>query len=112
MFLPAIPAYLWLWPNVKGTGWFVPVQAAVCLYFMAGSLIIGLRRWSSRDLGLNRDGIGLSLACGAVFLAAQVAGRFAVNLPFEPQPVSLAGLIGDIAFYFVLVGLALYLWEE
>ena len=26
MFLPGIPAYLWLWPNVEGTAWFMPVQ--------------------------------------------------------------------------------------
>ena len=105
MFLPAIPAYLWLWPNVRGTDWLVPAQVGVYLYLLTGALVIGRRQWTLGEIGVNRRGVGLSLACGMVFLAAWVAGRLAVNLPFEPQPVSLAGLVRDAVFYFGLVGL-------
>lgn len=84
MFLAAIPAYVWLWPNVKGTAWLMPVQVAVYLYFLAGCLLIGLRRWSLSQLGLNRQGVGLSLICGGGFIAAWILGRLATNLPTEP----------------------------
>ena len=45
LFLPGIPAYIWLWPNLESTDWFMPVQVLVYVYFLAGGLIIG-RRWS------------------------------------------------------------------
>jgi len=104
MFLPAIPAYLWLWPNVKGTAWLMPVQVAVYLYFLAGCLFIGLRRWDLGQLGLNRQGIGLSLLCGTAVLIILVLGRLATDLPLDPQPLTLRRLVGEIAFYFGLVG--------
>jgi hypothetical protein len=43
MFLPAIPAYLWLWPNVEGTSAWI-ANSLSDLYAIAGSLVIGLRR--------------------------------------------------------------------
>jgi hypothetical protein len=43
MFLPALPAYLWLWPNVAGTSAWV-ANSLADLYAIAGSLVIGLRR--------------------------------------------------------------------
>jgi len=104
MFLPAIPAYLWLWPNVKGTPWLMPVQMAVYLYFLAGCLLIGLRRWDLGQLGLNRQGIGLSLLCGTAVLMILVLGRLATDLPLDPQPLTPRRLVGEIAFYFGLVG--------
>lgn len=36
LFSPALPAYLWLWPNVSGSEWLIPVQSAVYVYFIAG----------------------------------------------------------------------------
>jgi membrane protease YdiL (CAAX protease family) len=105
MFLPGIPAYLWLWPNVKGTAWFMPVQVAVYLYFLAGCLLVGLRRWNLSQLGLNRQGVGLSLICGAVFLVAWALGRFATDLPVGLRPMTFQRLVGEIVFYFGLVGL-------
>jgi hypothetical protein len=53
LFLPGIPAYIWLWPNVENTDWLRPVQVLVYLYFLAGCLIIGRRRWSWDQLGLH-----------------------------------------------------------
>jgi hypothetical protein len=38
-------------------------SSLVDLYVLAGTLEIGLRRWSPQDLGLNRCGLGLGLAC-------------------------------------------------
>jgi membrane protease YdiL (CAAX protease family) len=105
LFLPAIPAYLWLWPAVTGTAWHTPTQVVVYVYLVAGTLFIGLRRWSLDELGLNRRGMGLSLACGAAFLAALLLGRFATNLPFAPRPPAFMRLAWEVVYYFALVGL-------
>jgi membrane protease YdiL (CAAX protease family) len=104
MFAPALPAYLWLWPNVRGTEWLMPVQAIVYFYFLAGSLIVGLRRWNLRQLGVNRQGVGLSLICGAAFLLVFALGRLATDLPLSPQPLTLRRLAGEVGFYLGLVG--------
>jgi membrane protease YdiL (CAAX protease family) len=104
MFLPALPAYLWLWPNVKGTAWLMPVQVVVYLYFLAGCLVIGLRRWNLSQLGLNRQGVGLSLLCGTVVMLIFTLGRLATDLPLGLRPVTLQRLAGEIGFFFGLVG--------
>ncbi len=49
MFLPGIPAYIWLWPNVTGDAKTI-VNVLVYLYFLAGTLLIGLRRWNLNQL--------------------------------------------------------------
>jgi membrane protease YdiL (CAAX protease family) len=105
MFLPGIPAYLWLWPKVDGTAWLMPVQIAVYLYFLAGCLIIGLRRWNLSQLGLNRKGLGVSLVCGLVLLAGRTLVILAIDWPIGSTPLTLRGLAGDIVFLFALVGL-------
>jgi membrane protease YdiL (CAAX protease family) len=105
MFLPGIPAYLWLWPAVSETAWHRPVQVAVYLYFLAGCLVIGLRRWNLGQLGLNQQGLALSLLCGLTFLLGRSLVLLATDLPLGLQPVTLRGLVGDIVFYFALVGL-------
>jgi membrane protease YdiL (CAAX protease family) len=105
MFLPAIPAYLWLWPSVSGTTWLKPVQSAVYVYFLAGTLLIGLRRWNLDQLGLNRKGIGLSLVCGLAFVVGRILVVVATDLPWKLQPITLERIVYDVAFYFGLVGL-------
>jgi membrane protease YdiL (CAAX protease family) len=105
MFLPAIPAYLWLWPSVSGTAWLKPVQLAVYIYFLAGTLLIGLRRWNLDQLGLNRDGLGLSLACGLAFVVGRILVIVATDLPWRLQPITLERIVYDITYYFGLVGL-------
>ncbi len=60
MFLPAIPAYLWVWPNLSAAIYW-PFQIIVYLYILAGTLFIGLRRWSWSQLGVNKKGIGIAL---------------------------------------------------
>ena len=104
LFLPGIPAYLWIWPNVENTDWLKPVQVLVYLYFGAGCVIIGRRRWSWDQLGLNRNGIGLSLICGAVLIAGRILVTLSVAWPIGPTPIPIGQLIGDMAFYCVLVG--------
>ena len=104
LFLPGIPAYLWLWPNVEHTGWFMPVQAAVYLYFLAGGLVIGRRRWTWDQLGLNRRGLGLSLISGAVLIAGRILITLSVTWPGDPPALTIGRLLGDIVFYFVFVG--------
>jgi membrane protease YdiL (CAAX protease family) len=104
LFLPGIPAYIWLWPSVKSTGWFMPVQVLVYLYFLAGCLFIGRRRWNWDQLGLSRRGIGLSLICGAVLIAGRILVTLSIAWPVKPAPVTIGKFIGDIVFYFALVG--------
>ncbi len=45
LFLPAIPAYLWVWPNLEGSQVDL-FQGLVYVYMIAGSLFIGRRRWT------------------------------------------------------------------
>ncbi len=102
MFLPAIPAYLWIWPNVEGLS-LSAFQSLVYVYIFAGTLIIGLRRWRLPKLGINRSGIGLSLACTLLILAGRQLIIRSVDLGLGPPQYSFAGLVGGILFYFGLV---------
>ncbi len=103
MFLPGIPAYLWVWHSVSGTTadiW----QVVVYLYFLVGCLLIGLRRWTCNQLGLNRRGIALSLICGSSLIAILILGRLALNLPFDFQPLTVERFVFDLVYFFVIVG--------
>jgi membrane protease YdiL (CAAX protease family) len=104
LFLPGIPAYLWLWPNVEGTHWQQSVQIIVYLYFLIGCLIIGLRRWNLDQLGLNRQGLWISLLSGFSILLGRYLVYIATSLPVSLQPFSLSRLAGEFAFYFGMVG--------
>jgi len=104
MFLPGIPAYLWLWPLVDKTEWNTPVQSAVYIYFIAGMFFIGLRRWNWNQIGINRQGIGFGIACGAVLIFARTLALLSTNIPLAWQLTTLDRLIGDVAFYFLFVG--------
>lgn len=103
MFLPGVPAYLWLWPNVTADDrtW---IQVIVYLYFLAGCVIIGFRRWTPDQLGLNARGLRVSLGCGTAIILMMIAGRFAINLALEPLPITLDRMVFDIVFYIGLVG--------
>lgn len=103
LFLPGIPAYVWLWPNVAGDDrtW---IQVIVYLYFLVGSVIIGFRRWTPGQLGLNRRGLGVSLGCGTAIILMMMAGRFAIGLVWAPIPITLDRIVFDIGFYIGLVG--------
>jgi membrane protease YdiL (CAAX protease family) len=104
LFLPAIPAYLWVWPNLNGAN-DSPFQILVYLYILPGTLFIGLRRWSWSQLGINRKGIGISLASGAAILAGRLMIILSINWKIHPAQLTMIGMIGDLLFYFGLVGL-------
>ncbi len=104
MFLPAIPAYLWLWPNVAGTSAWV-ANALSDLYAIAGSLVIGLRRWSLELLGVSRKGLWMGIACALAIVTGRslVILSVAWNLP-APQ-FSPLRLVGEFVFDIALVGI-------
>jgi len=106
MFLPGIPAYLWLWPTVTGTIWETPANVLVYIYFIVCILFIGLRRWNWDAIGVNRKGIGFSIACGAVLIVARTFALASTNIPFAWQFTTLDRLLSEIFFYFALVGVA------
>ena len=105
LFLPGIPAYLWLWHWVDAhPEWNTPIQSAVYVYFIACTLFIGLRRWNWDQIGINRKGIGFSIACGAVLIVARTLALLCTNIPLAWQLTPLDRLIGDAFFYLALVG--------
>ena len=104
MCLPAIPAYLWVWPNLEGTGLWV-FQVLVYLYILAGTLFIGWRRWSFSELGVNWRGIGLSLACGFVLLTGRELVIRSVDWGAAAPYYSPLALVGQVLYYIGLVGL-------
>lgn len=104
LFLPAIPAYLWMWPNVQGASEWV-AQILVYVYVLAGTLWIGLRRWNLEQLGINRKGMWLSLVCALAILGGRFSAIQAVAWTVSPPQFSLFGLAGRILYYFGLVGL-------
>jgi membrane protease YdiL (CAAX protease family) len=104
LFLPAIPAYLWVWPNL--TGVYTDVfQVIVYLYFLAGTLFIGLRRWNWGQLGINRKGIGLTLSCGLFILVGRLLIILSIGWNVYPPPLTWLRLVASLFYYFGLVGL-------
>ena len=104
LFLPAVPAYLFLWPNVSGTAQNL-VQIMVYFYILAGTLWIGLRRWSWDQLGVNRRGFWLSLICGLFITVGRILVVLSVDWGAEPPAFNFLRLAGEILYYFGLVGL-------
>jgi membrane protease YdiL (CAAX protease family) len=104
LFLPAIPAYLWVWPNVEGTTAEV-FQIIAYLYVLAGTLLIGLHRWSLNELGVNRKGFGLTLACGLAILAGRLLIILVTDFGLERPQYSPLGLLGRVVYYIGVVGL-------
>jgi membrane protease YdiL (CAAX protease family) len=104
LFLPAIPAYLWIWPNLESSRLDM-FQVVVYLYILAGTLYIGLRRWNWDQLGLNRKGIGLALACGLVILAARWMIIHSINWALPPPKFTGLQRAGSLLYYIGMVGL-------
>jgi membrane protease YdiL (CAAX protease family) len=104
MFLPAIPAYLWLWPNVTETSAWI-ANALSDLYIIAGSLVVGLHRWSLDALGVNRKGLWLGLACGLAIVAGRSLVILSVDWNLSPPQFSPLRLVGEFVFDFALVGI-------
>jgi membrane protease YdiL (CAAX protease family) len=104
LFLPAIPAYLWLWPNVHGTVEWI-TQLVVYAYILAGTLLIGLRRWNWNELGINRKGICLSLVSGLVLLTGRLLVIQSLDWGASPPSHNFISLIGQVLYYIGVVGL-------
>jgi membrane protease YdiL (CAAX protease family) len=104
LFLPAIPAYIWMWPNVRGVTNEI-AQIITYIYILAGTLFIGLRRWNLEELGLNRLGIGLALVCTLVVLIGRSLIILSINWKLPPPRLSWISIVGQILYYFGLVGL-------
>ena len=104
LFLPSIPAYLWVWPNVHGTS-ETAFQVLVYLYVLAGTVFIGRRRWTWNELGINRIGLWRSLGCALAFAVARWLIIKGVAWETPPPVFSAAGLAWNIFYYFALVGL-------
>ncbi len=103
MVLPAIPAYLWVWPKVSGTALDI-WQTVVYLYVIVGTVFIGRRRYSWGELGLNRRGIWLALGCGTALLAARLSIILGIDWSVHPAPLTWWGLVSEVLFYVALVG--------
>ena len=103
-FLPALPAYLWIWPNINGLANDI-FQVFVYSYILAGTLFIGLRRWNWDQLGVNRKGLGLVLACGLAILAARFMIVQSIHWNISPPQLTVLRLLGSLVYYFGLVGL-------
>lgn len=104
MFLPAIPAYLWLWPNVEGASAWI-ANSLSDLYAIAGSLVIGLRRWSLDELGVNRKGLWLGLACGLAIATGRSLAILSVDWNLPAPQLGPLRLVGEFVFDFAVVGI-------
>ncbi len=103
LFLPAIPAYLWMWPNVQGESLLL-ANVVTYVYVLAGTLFIGLRRWSWQDLGVNTKGLWVSLLSGAALIAGRMLVVLAVDWGPPRQQLTMLRVLADLGFYLLLVG--------
>ena len=102
--MPVIPAYIWLWPNLQAGASTTIVLSLVYIGMLGGTLIVGIRRWSLVQLGLNRRRFGLGLLCGAVIIAERLLAQWVLGLPLNFRQFDLWRVAGEVAFYFCLAG--------
>ena len=104
LFLPAIPAYIWLWPNISGAiQWLT--QGLVYIYVILGSLVIGLRRWRPDELGFNLQGLWVSLVTGMAIVIGRTLVILSVDWGLPPPRLSTLNLVTEVLYYFGLVGI-------
>ena len=103
MFLPAVPAYLWVWPNLQGStqGTF---QVLVYFYILAGTILIGLQFYNWDQLGVNRSGIGLGLVYGALLIAGRSLVVLSVDWKASLPAFNILTALGNLA-YCLLIGI-------
>ncbi len=118
MFLPAIPAYIWLWPNVSGALQDA-AQTLTYIYVLAGTCLIAWRR-SPHEFGpvlgkpafwrvlgpwgLNARGLWLSLASGLAIILGRTLVILSVDWSLSLPTFNALRILGEIIFYFGLVG--------
>jgi membrane protease YdiL (CAAX protease family) len=103
LFLPAIPAYIWVWPNITGNGKLL-AHILTYGYVILGSFLIGLRRWKPADLGINLNGIRISLLSGMAIVIGRTFVILSVDWGAPPPSFNLSRLLGEGLYYFLLVG--------
>jgi len=104
LFLPAIPAYIWLWPNISGLAEWI-VQGLTYVYIILGSLIIGLRRWLPNELGFNLKGIWVSFITGMAIVIGRTLVIVSVDWGIPPPRYTPLRLLAEALYYFCLVGI-------
>lgn len=105
LFLPAVPALIWLWPNLHDEKIHTAVQAAAYVYVLAGVLWIGRRRWSWEELGIRRRGFWLGALCGGVLIPLRILALLGFRLPVDFKPIQALPFLWDVVFYFCFVAL-------
>jgi hypothetical protein len=95
LFLPAIPAYLWIWPNLTGVQNYI-FQGMVYVYILVGTIYIGRRRWSWEALGVNQNGLWLSLGCGTAILAARLLIILGIDWSAQTPKTTWLSLAGSV----------------
>ena len=104
LFIPAIPAYIWIWPNISGAKQEI-FQIISYIYVIAGTFFISLRRWRLDELGFNLKGFWVSLGASVAILAGRLIIILSVNFGLEKPDFSPLETVGWIIYYFLLVGL-------
>ncbi len=104
LFLPAIPMYIWVWPNLAGN--MLRVAHIITYgYVLAGTIFIGLRYWSLDELGVNRKGIWTSLFFGLFILLGRSLVLLSVDWGKPVPQFQPLTLVGEFFFYFAMVGI-------
>lgn len=81
------------------------VQSIVYIYVLAGSLLIGLRRWSLGELGVNISGFWLVIVFGLALLLGRWLVVAAVDFHLPPRTIGLPEAALNILYYIGMVGL-------
>ncbi|MFN2298413.1 MAG: lysostaphin resistance A-like protein [Anaerolineales bacterium] len=105
LFLPAVPALIWLWPNLRDEHLQTAVQSAAYVYVLAGVLWIGRRRWSWEELGITHRGFWLGAVFGGVLFLLRILALLGFRLPVAFKPLQALPFLWDIVFYFGFVAL-------
>jgi membrane protease YdiL (CAAX protease family) len=103
LFLPALPAYLWVWPSQTGSfqGAF---QVLVYVYILAGTILIGLRSYHWDQLGVNGNGIGAGLVYGALLITGRSLVILAVDWGASLPAFDFLAVLSSLA-YCILIGI-------
>jgi membrane protease YdiL (CAAX protease family) len=103
LFLPALPAYVWVWPNITGTeaeAW----QTFAYVYVLVGTWWIG-RRYTPEALGLNRKGWGVCLFWGGLLILGRSLVILSVDWGSSSPQLAWGRMLWEAFFYIALVGL-------